>query len=282
MDRPFRIVTHRNWLAKHFAEFGAVQDFGFDIDPDTAEGTIWWAPGAWVACAYQSGVRLPLTLCGHRWMETLPWDYKRRTIIVRKIEDITDDPGAGQSERVHVKLPEAKLDSFPATVFSRKYLASTLRQLHVPDGTLMQLSDVVNFTRECRFWIAHGRITAHSWYYVDGLASDHPAFTPGAEREVERMAVVAERLLTEVDCPPGFTLDIGLTDDLSPDAIPLVVEANAAWSSSPYDGNPRGIVESIVASHDFAGDYSRWRWRPNPVYGTVQPLKWAKPAGAAS
>jgi hypothetical protein len=31
MDRPFRVVTHRSWMAKHFASYGAVQDFRFDI-----------------------------------------------------------------------------------------------------------------------------------------------------------------------------------------------------------------------------------------------------------
>lgn len=276
MERNFRIVTHRNWLAAHFADFGAVQDFGFDINPDTAEETIWWAPGAWVACVYQSGIRLPLTLCGHRWMETLPWQYKQRDITVTGVEDIADNPEADPDERVHVKLPEAKLDSFPATVFPRKYLASTLKQLHVPHGTLMQLSDVVNFTRECRFWIANDKVTAHSWYYVDGLASDHPDFCPGTAYDIDRMLEVARALLAdpEVDRPPGFTLDLGITDA----GHILVVEANAAWSSSPYDGESAGIVESIVASHDFAGDYTRWYWRPNPVYGTVQPIKWSKPA----
>lgn len=280
LDRPFRIVTHRNWLAKHFADYGAVQDFGFDIDPDTAESTIWWAPGAWVACAYQSGIRLPLTLCGHRWMETLPWMYKQREIGVVKMEDIADHPDIDPAERVHVKLPEAKLDSFPATVFPRRHLASSLRQFHVPGGTLMQLSGVVNFVRECRFWIAHDRITAHSWYLVDGLTSDAEGFTPGTVYDVDRMTEVAMALLSDpnVDRPPGFTLDLGITDT----GQILVVEANAAWSSSPYDGDPGGIVKSIVASHDSGGDYPRWHWRPNPVYGTVQPLKWAKPAMSVS
>lgn len=53
--RPFRIVTHRNWLAEAFKPFGAVQDFGFDIDPTTAGETLWWAPGAWVASAHKTG-----------------------------------------------------------------------------------------------------------------------------------------------------------------------------------------------------------------------------------
>lgn len=272
MDRPFRIVTHRNWLVEHFASYGAVQDFGFDIDPDTSEDTIWWAPGAWVACVYQSGIRLPLTLCGHRWMETLGWEHKQRTIVVRKIEDIENQPQAPEDERWHVKLPEAKLDSFPATVFSRRHLADTLKQFHVPAGTLMQLSQVVNFTRECRFWIGWGEIRAYSWYLIDGSTPDCEDF-PADMAVPDEMFAAVDRVLADTECPPGFTLDMGLTDD----GRVLVVEANAAWSSSPYNGEAGGIVDSILASHDFASEHMRWRWRPNPVYGTVQPMKWAKP-----
>jgi hypothetical protein len=276
LDRPFRVVTHRNWLAEHFKEYGAVQDFGFDIDPDTAESAYWWAPGAWVACAWQSGVRLPLLLCGHRWMEDLPYEYKERDIAVRKIEDIEDAPDAGE-ELVHVKLPEAKLDSFPASVFHASHLGTSLKQFWVPKGTLLQLSEVVHFVRECRFWMCHGVVTAHSWYLVDGMLWDHPDFKGDAHYDSKDhtyldMADLAEDVAANVACPPGFTIDMGLTDD----GRILVVETNASWSSSPYNGDPEGIIDSIAASHDFDNEYPQWRWRPNPVYGIVQPLKWAE------
>lgn len=278
MSRPFRVVTHRNWIAEHFADFGAVQDFGFDIDPETAEDTVWWAPGAWVARVWASGIRLPLTLCGPRWMENLGRHHSQRLIVVRRVDEVFDLlPSDREDKNWHVKLTEAKLDSFPAAVFPRRYLATSLAQFHTPPETLLQLSEVVDFTRECRFWIAHGKITAHSWYLIDGWlwdAEDFPADTPVPEE----MFAAAEAVLADTQCPPGFTLDMGYTSD----GRILVVEANAAWSSSPYNGDPGGIVESIVASHDFTGAYRRWRWRPNPVYGVVQPIKWSQSASRAS
>lgn len=275
--RPFRIVTHRTWLAEIFTRFGAVQDFGFDIDPETAEKTIWWAPGAWVACVYQSGIKLPLTLCGHRWMEELPEIYRGRDIKMVKIQDVQNVAHGDPDEQVHVKLPEAKIDSFPAKLRLRKYLADTLAQHHVPPDTLLQISKPVTFVRECRFWIAKGEIMTYSWYLVDDVLWDHEDFQDGTAAELGRMYNFVERLLddSQVSYPNGFVLDVGLTDDNRV----LVVEANAAWSSSPYNGWPEGIVESIVASHDFSGTATRkWRWTPNPVYGTVQPIKWAQPA----
>jgi hypothetical protein len=278
MDRPFRVVTHRNWLAQHFASYGAVQDFGFDIDPDTAEETVWWAPGAWVACAWQSGIRLPLTICGHRWMEELPMEYKQRVIVVRKLQDIEDQLQAPADEMWHVKLPEAKLDSFPAKLRYRKYLATTLKQHRVPADTLLQLSQPVDFLVEARFWIAHGKITATALYRAGERIWDAEDFDEHVKMHYVAGDGTAMRKLVldvidNVDCPPGFTLDVGTTTD----GRTLVVEANAAWSSSPYTGDPGGIVDSIVASHDFDGKHTRWRWRPNPVFGIVQPLKWAKP-----
>lgn len=277
MTRPFRIVTHRNWLAKHFECYGAVQDFGFDIDPDTAEETIWWAPGAWVACAWQSGIRLPLTLAGHRWMETLPWEYKQRTIVVRKIEDIEDQPQAPEDEMWHVKLPEAKLDSFPARLMHRRHLATSLKQHYVPPGTLLQLSQPVEFEIECRFWIAHRKITTTALYRAADRIWDAEDFDEHVNMHYVAGDGTAMRklvldVIANVDLPPGLTLDVGTTTD----GRTLVVEANAAWSSSPYTGEAGGIVDSIVASHDFDGSHMKWRWRPNPVFGLVQPLKWAK------
>lgn len=247
-------------MAQHFADYGAVQDFGFDIDPDTAEETIWWAPGAWVACAWQSGIRLPLTLCGHRWMETLPWEYKQRQIVVRKVQEIEDRPQAPDDEQWHVKLPEAKLDSFPARLHHRKYLATTLRQYHIPEDTLLQLSQPVEFVVEARFWIAYGKITASALYRAGERCWDAEDFdehvkmhyTAGDGTAMRKLAL---KLIDNVETPPGFTLDIGTTVD----GRVLVVEANAAWSSSPYTGEPGGIVDAIIASHDFDDKHHRWR-----------------------
>lgn len=273
-QRPFRIVTHRNWLAETFAPFGAVQDFGFDIDPETCEQTMWWAPSAWAACVWQSGIRLPLTSCGHTWMTILPWEYVRRGIHVCTTDNITDLSHTEDDYQVHVKLTEAKLESFPARLHHRKRLKDTIAQYGLPANTWLQLSEPVNFTMECRFWIANGAITTGSWYLVDGVLWDHEDFKNGPPHVFDRMILLVTQLLTDrrVKYPNGFVLDVGLTDE---DQV-LVVEANASWSSSPYTGRTGGIVESIAAAHDFDNQHSHWRWFPNPVYDRVQPIKWAK------
>lgn len=68
-------------------------------------------------------------------------------------------------------------------------------------------------------------------------------------------------------------LDIGITCD----GRPLVIEANPAWSSGPYDADPAGVLEAITASHDFEGRFPQWAWTMNPVFQHAGALRIATP-----
>jgi len=277
LTRPFRVVTHRRWLAEQFPN--AIHDWGLDINPETAMDTIWWSPGAWVARAYAAGIQLPLTSCGPRWLSDCPKDYTGRWVDTGPLSDwINPDALAfvsGDSD-VFVKLPEAKLDNFPARVhvFNRHW-ATTLGQYHLPEDTLIQMQNVVKFIHEARYWVAHGEITASSMYRIGDTIWGDPGWE-SAQADClwsrEEMDVFASRVVHNVEQPPGWVLDIGMTED-----GPLVVEANAAWSSGPYDGDPQGIFKAIEASHDFDHQHPRWAWNPNPVFGKVHPLKLSQP-----
>lgn len=276
MNRPFRVVTHKNWLAKQFESLGAVQDYGFDINPDTAPETIWWAPGAWVASAHKAGVKLPLLSCGASWLPNLPRAYTGR--IIQNRSQWLVAPGA--STEVFVKLPEAKLDVAPAALYrTGTYLRETLRQYHLPEDTVWQISERMDFRIEIRFWVAYGSIKAHSFYRIDDLIWGEPDFPQGLDAdltyntELNDAVDLVESLVVdpEVSYPPGFVLDVGINTH---DNRPYVVEANAAWSSGPYDGRPKDIYETIVAAHDFDGMAAQWAWNPNPaLYSKAGPLK---------
>ncbi|ASZ74800.1 hypothetical protein KHO57_gp104 [Mycobacterium phage Phabba] len=279
------IVTHKNWLAKGFTEKltdrVVKQDFGFDINPDTAWDTVWWAPGAWVASAYKAGVRLPLTSCGPRWLDSLSQTkYTGRTVSTMTVRESIDwfetIMGPGDEIEFFVKLPEAKLDDFPArTHLVNRHWATTIGQYHLPDDALIQLQGLVDFTTEWRFWVADGRITAHSLYRAHRMGMEmiwgSEGFPGGLDgdlafnTELNDAADLVEKLLDDpaVAKPRGFVLDVGTT----PSGQAWVVEANAAWSSGPYDASPQGVFESIVASHDWANE-SLFHWDPNPALYT--------------
>jgi len=280
MTRTFRIVTHKNWLAEQFAPLGATQDFGFDIDPATARDTIWWAPGAWVASALKSGVRLPLMSCGPYWLDELPMRYRGRYVFTGTVEYLRqiwdEDPDGGFDGKYFIKLPEAKLEHFSARIHDyNRHWATTIDQYHLPGDALIQIQEPVEFVIEARFWIVHGEVVAESLYRIDdkvwgeeGFGPVQPKFT-GMPVMMDEMHRLAAAVAEEISAPPGYVLDVGITTDVDP----FVVEANAAWSSGPYDGDPAGVFKAIEASHDFDGRYPQWAWNPNPVLHKAGPLK---------
>lgn len=273
-DRPFRVVTHKNWLAEQFAPLGAVQDFGFDIDPGTARETLWWAPGAWVASAYAAGVTLPLMSCGPRWLDGLPEKYTGRAVATLTVEQaIRLAPNFDEKFERFVKLPEAKLDRFPARLHEvNRHWGDTLGQYQLPPDALIQLQMPMDFVVEARFWIAHGEITTTSPYRFGPTVWGEPGFSGAPEYlpgDGTAMRKLALEVIANVETPPGFVLDVGVTTDNEA----WVVEANASWSSGPYDGDPAGILKSIEAAHDFTGAHPEWAWQPQPALHNAGPLK---------
>jgi ATP-grasp domain, R2K clade family 3 len=293
LGHPFRIVTHRTWLAKTFAEFGAIHDHGVDIDPTTALDTLWWAPGSWMACANKAGIHPPLLSCGPDWLGSLPTRYTGRRIAVvplSGVEDLYtkwyDELSWVRARGIFIKLPEAKVESFEPGVRSMPpaHTHDTLRQHHFPEDTPIQVSEVEDFVIEARFFIAWGRVTAGCLYRIGDLVWDAEGFPEKArdkEPHLARMRDRVEEFLTypRVPMPPGFVLDMGTTIG----GHVLVVEANASWSSSPYTCDPEGVVRSILAAHNFRarGDIEkRWAWRPNGVFHKLRPLKLYTPTPA--
>lgn len=269
-SRPFRVVTRKNWLADLFKPFGAVQDFGFDIDPNTALETHWWAPGAWVASVSKAGVDLPLLSCGPYWLEHLPRRYTGRDIRTVAQADLPND----SAHPLFLKLPEAKIDSCPARIYDTGQLADTWRQFRFPDNTLVQQQSVMEFVTEARFFIAAGAITASSLYrHRDWLwgAED----TPHLQSELRTMDRFVRGVLDDpaVAYPPGFVLDVGIAQD----GKVRVIEANAAWSSGPYDADPAGVYAAIKASHDHLDVHRKWRWHDHTdsIWANTAALKTA-------
>lgn len=271
VPRRFEVVTHKRWIAELFGPLGARQNMGFDIDPETALDTIWWAPGAWVASAHRAGIQLPLLSCGPDWLTNVPMEYRGRRVQNKTIDEIFP----GKTRPTFAKLPEVKHDGVPAQVYGECYLRDTLKQYNLPAETVWQLQEPVEFIHEARYWIAHREIVAASMYKINNVIWGDPRWDEvqfDCLSSQEAMDILARKVVRDVGQPPGWVLDIGMTED-----GPLVIEANAAWSSGPYDGDPEGIFRAIVASHDFDQRFPQWAWRHSPVFDKVRPLKLSQP-----
>lgn len=288
MARPFRVVTYKNWLVddlrdaadSHPGISSIIQDWGFDIDPRTSGETLWWAGGHWVASARAAGVRLPLLSCGPDWLKHLPWEYRRRRVDVVELCHVTSL--VWQWQKMHtwdgtlfLKLPEAKVDDiFPAHAFHEPLdrLADHLARTGLPSNTLIQVSEEIKFWAEARFFVSHKEIVAGGLYRLHDSIWGSPEFDescPDAVDPMLKMFHKARELVRWWPSAPGFTLDMGMTAD----GYPVVVEANASWSSGIYNCDPAGILESIISAHDFSRKYPEWSWNHNPVFDYVQPLK---------
>ena len=259
--RDFRVVTHRTWLAELYAERGGRQDFGFDINPHTADDTLWWAPGDWVLRAADAGVRLPLMTMGPRFMAELSEHHmdftSRRVVVAPAVEAATRVSELGV-DRVHVKLPETKDDEFPAETVLVTELEAKLASPLIGDTTLVQLSEVVDFRFEARFFISNRVVGASSPYrYGDVLFGDPDWDTDRAlaSHDFDVAADLASRVPRRFRrAGIGHVLDVGVLSN----GEPAVVEANAAWSSNPYDAGIDGAYRALVSSHDFERKRQEW------------------------
>jgi len=276
---PLRVVTHRNWLAKQFAPFGGVQDFGFDIDADAALDYSWWAPGEWVARAAKAGVDIPLTSCGARWVERLdvPFEWLRREVVTVPAGQALEAAKAMSGDTIFVKLPEAKTDVFPSRLMFKEHLGQALASPLLREDTLIQLSEEMQFTCEARFFVAHNRVVAQSGYQHDGIQWVEPEFAGVTEFEMAILRELADAIAGHRKAPLGYTVDIGLVRGLK--YTPAVVEFNAAWSSNPYSADMCGVVESVRASNahtlreaDRMYAETHWLFDVEAVPGVHRPL----------
>ena len=255
-----RVVTHRRWLAHLFAPYGGRMDLGLDIDPRTAQDTLWWAPGHWVARAAQSGVVLPLTSCGAKWLpEQERWT--QRSVTVLPVEELTE---RAYTVPVHLKLPEVKSDDYPAEVVSPAGVWAWSKGLSPHD--LVQVSGVVPLSFEVRAFVAHRRVVASSVYRVGDDWWDGEPLNAD-QGDVRCCLDLAEDIARNAEAPDGYVVDIGKSST----GDPVLLEANAAWSANPYDADIEGVLEALKAAH---ARESRWMF-DTVQYGCVPPLRLA-------
>lgn len=287
MKRELRLVTHKNWMVEEFKTqldgeervSDIVQDFGLDITREGATEKIWWAPGAFVHSASLADVQLPLTAPSAFWLDHLPIHLKQRyclTIPLSALRSVWF--GSLRGQRIFVKLPLAKIDACPARVYSHDCdLPSTFSQFGFPDNTLITLQRELKFVAEARFFMAYGQATAFSLYRIKEFVWGSEKFesvVPYYTHLLPMMRETAEEAARSCNFEGanGYVIDVGLCEESS---RPVVIEANASWSSSPYSSYKEGVLTSILAAHDFEGIQRRnwWTYQANPVFSRDRPLK---------
>lgn len=263
-------VSSVSWLARDLASAGTIPvraSLGLD-NPGLDGGTAVWASGAWAMRLLRSGAPHPFLAAGPNWLSTVPEEFLGRRIWTGTADQLP----ASFTGPVFCKLSEHKHSRVPALVYSSvdAFSAQLERVLEAGDETVsVTVSEPVAFIREYRCFIAHGQVSASSFYLstVPGVRGSDvqitwDAFDAASSPDSSAAAGFAGLVAAALgdNQPPGYTLDVG-TDT---DGNFFVIEANAAWSSNIYHADPGGVIRSVLAAQDPRS--ARWLWKPDEYF----------------
>lgn len=266
-----RVITIAAWLARDLAtgtDLPVVHGYGLDTPADTS-GTAWWSPHDFIArLGVTPGVAQPvLASPGAAWMPNLDRRWTRRKLWSGPLSKVADSslwssPGA----LVFAKVAEIKLRHLDARIYgTAAAFVAEAEQAGVQPTSQVVLSEAATFTHEYRCFVAPGlggapTVVASCAYLIGDLTWDAWECAADAPDSTEAVAF-AQMVVEDAAGPPGYVLDVGRLVDGSW----AVVEANASWSSNPYHCDPTGVVASVLAAQDSAGD-DRWAWASDPVF----------------
>lgn len=267
------VVTSARWLADDLGAADTIDvEHSLGLDAPRLDGrTALWCSGSWATRLLKTGIEHPFLSAGPRWLTTVPPEkFLRRKVWASTLGDM---PYKGV-EPMFYKLAEHKHGSIPAGlsigrgIFQRTAgaafdFAPGYRDLNVTGSERMA------YVREYRCFIAHGKVTASSFYLatVPGINGSTAtitwdAYDPATCPDSSAAAAFAEEVVEVmgVSQPPGYVLDVG--EDAN--GKWSVIEANAAWSSNIYHAPAAGAIEAVLASQE--PGHPRWAWKPDDLF----------------
>lgn len=167
----------------------------------------------------------------------LPHDYLQRQVHFYRAADFKQP-----STVAFIKPADQKL--FPAKVYQPTESMTGLELLNPDDPILV--SEVVNFTKEYRFFILNRQIQTGSIYWDQ----DHvPQTKMGYEGLSDPLWSEAKHFTEQIcqqqlDWPASFVLDVGYlaTGEWA------VIEFNPTWASGIYGCSPEAVLPCLKAS----------------------------------
>ena len=273
--RKLTVISSASWVARDLAAAGTIEvvpSLGLDV-PDL-EGSALWASWAWALRLKAAGVEHPFLSPGPHWLPTVPERFLRRRVWSGTLAGM---PYQGPVNTFY-KLAEHKHAGIPAAVYLGRGVfqrtALTAFNGAAIGGLAYIGSEPVEFVREYRCFIAHGEVTAASFYKatLPGVGDStveitwdayesaaDPKYPAGSTAEAAAFAAEVVAAMGDAQ-PPGYTLDVG-TDA---EGNWSVVEANAAWFSNIYHAPAAGVTTSILASQE--PGHQDWAWTPDDLF----------------
>ncbi|MEU5657137.1 ATP-grasp domain-containing protein [Streptomyces sp. NPDC047737] len=239
------LAPHRSTTATLLA--GAARERGMDVSVLPRDGLRAGPPpgtrahyygGPLFADSALGGLGIALLEPAGSWLDGLPYAFTGRRVGCVPLSEARRASGP-----LFVKPPTDK--SFPAAVYAD---GARLRLPGSPlEDPLVQVSEVVTWVREFRLHLLDGEIRTGSQYAVHGRLDVAPLTGHGDEAAVRAFAA---RLVEGHggSLPSGVVLDVGLmrgSDDAG-EGRWAVVEANMAWFSNVYAGDPARALDVVL------------------------------------
>jgi len=267
------VVTHQGWLAADLtaaatrAGVSSHHSYGLDL-PDLPGPLAWWAVTDWAARAHLLGVALDLQAPGPGFLNDVGTRLAGRHVWTGLVADLAAAPLAGWC-----KPAEMKVESLPASWWPDvSDFAAACRSAGLGPDSVVQVCPVrLDLDQEFRAFVIDGRVVATSPYLIDGAT-----WGPGmVSTHTASAGAFAQDVADAVAGPAaGYVLDVGRTSDRSW----VAVEANPAWSSSPYGADMDAVLATVLAAN--APSLTR-AWVPDPYLlaraARRRPLVWSRP-----
>ena len=273
------VVSSSSWVSRDLASadtFEIRATVGLDIP--AMDGTALWCSGSWAMRLLKSGRSHPFLSAGPDWLSRVPERFLRRRVWTGTLDALESAHGPHKafyklSEHKHALAPAGPAEGPQAFL---EMVSAAFGHPGLQDGGGAGVgglhctwSELMDYRREYRCFIAHGKVTAASEYIrrVPGIHGADveitwDAYTHGGYPDTAEAAAFAQEVADAMgaDQPPGYSLDVG-TDAAGNYSV---IEANAAWSSGIYNAPRAGVIESLLASQE--PGYDDWLWRPDELF----------------
>jgi hypothetical protein len=179
----------------------------------------------------QRAVPLALMEPANDWLPGLPERFLRRSVRLMPALE-----AYGLEGRWFMKMPREKgLDPGP-------YRGFELPTMPVDEPLLV--SGLVTMGSEWRFWVLDGAVHASSSYRRNGYPHAQPL---DATNSGPLMDFMEDLIADQADrLPSAVVVDVAWIED--PDPGWGVIEANMAWFSSHYAGDPSNVLDVVMRS----------------------------------
>ena len=263
--RTLHVVTHQRWIADDFAAatpdgWQVRHSYGLDV-PEIRPGDALWAPMAWVARAYRSGLNHPLAAPSTHLAGAVAPHHLKRLVLTTNLRGTQK---MIMKRPVFAKLAMMKHEALPAQWYdSVAEFSCAARNLGAPDATVVSLCwDRRLWSVEYRLFVAGGAVIGGSRYLVRDPATHEPTLW---SEELDQVSAPPSELTEAIafgeqvlgSSLNACTLDVGW----SPDTGWSVIEVNPAWCSAVYGTPVDAAWRSVLAANS---PDPQAVWRPDP------------------